>query len=116
MAFCPHAERRRIIQLLRKRAGPQDWLAFDQGGLDAVLAETAARGYAARDASPFGGFDERPFRHHLDGIAVPITRGGRVHGCLNFIWVKRAARVQEMAERHLGDLKAAASEIAAAST
>lgn len=112
LAFCPTEERQRIIALLRKTCNPQDQLAHDPNRLDAVFTGVRSCGYGSRDPSFSGGFHDHPFDDGLSGIAVPILQGGRVHGAINIIWVRRALTVGEMVAQHLADLQDAAAEIA----
>ncbi|HEX9462642.1 MAG TPA: helix-turn-helix domain-containing protein [Alphaproteobacteria bacterium] len=114
LAFCPDEERRRIVTRLRNSRNPQDRLARDPKRLDAVLRETRARGYGLRDPYFLGGFYEGMFDDHLAGMAVPLLQGGKVHGCINIIWARRALTVDQMAAQHLRDLQDAAREIVSA--
>lgn len=113
LAFCPEDERSRIVASLRQSRNPQDKLAHQPDRLNAILSETRARGYGLRDAHFFGGYNEESFDDQLQGIAVPVMQGGKVHGCINILWVRRAMSVEEMTQQHLDDLKSAAREIAA---
>lgn len=112
LAYCPPEECQRIVGLLRKSDNPQDKLAHQPERLAAILAETRARGYGLRDPHFFGGFNDALFDDQLQGIAVPLVQGGKVHGCINILWVRRASTVEEMTRQHMADLKAAAAEIA----
>jgi IclR family transcriptional regulator, mhp operon transcriptional activator len=111
LAFCPDEERRKIVALLRKSDNPQDKLAHQPERLEAILAETRARGYGLRDQHFFGGFRDGAFDDHLQGLAVPLLGNTEVYGCINILWVRRALSAEEMVRQHLNDLKAAAAEI-----
>jgi IclR family mhp operon transcriptional activator len=100
LAFCPQEERQRVVASLRKSGNPQDKLAHQPERLASILAETRSRGY------------DDLFDDQLQGIAVPVLQGAKVHGCINILWIRRALTVEEMIRQHLADLKAAASEIA----
>jgi IclR family mhp operon transcriptional activator len=104
LAFRPADERQRIVARLRKTRTPQDRLAAEPKRLDAILAETRERGYGLRDAAFYGGFYERPYDDHLLGLAIPLRRGGRVHGCINILWARRALSVEQVVAQHLADL------------
>jgi IclR family transcriptional regulator, mhp operon transcriptional activator len=114
LAFCPAEERQRILALLRTTGNPQDRLAHYPERLDAILATVRRRGYATRDPTFSGGYYNRPFDDGCSGIAVPIVARNRVRGAINIVWVRPATTVEEMVVQHLGDLQAAASEIASA--
>jgi IclR family mhp operon transcriptional activator len=114
LAVCPDQERQHIIGLLRKTRNPQDRLAHDPKRLEAILARVRRDGYGARDPTFSGGFYDRPFDDGMSGIAVAIVQGGRAHGTINILWVRRALTVADMVARHLADLRTAAAEIAAA--
>jgi IclR family transcriptional regulator, mhp operon transcriptional activator len=114
LAYCPANERQRIVARLRKTRNPQDALASEPKRLDAIFAETRLRGYGLRDPAFLGGFYEGPFDDHLLGLAIPLRRGGRVHGCINILWARRALSVEQVVVQHLTDLQAAAAEIVAA--
>ena len=114
LAFCPAKERQRVINLLRSSSRPEDRLARDPERLNAILAETRARGYGTRDAMHLGGFYGGP--PHADGllaIAVPLQDTGRVIGAINMLWLRPAFTVEAFAARYLADLQAASAEIVA---
>lgn len=112
LAFCPQPERERILQVLRRSDQPEDRLAHDPKRLDEILAETRARGYGTRDPIFTGGnYGLPPFDDGLAAIAVPLLDRTRVHGSINILWIKTAFTIEEFADRHLADLRAAAAEI-----
>ena len=112
LAFCPQAEREKILQRLRKSDKPEDRLARDPKQLDKILADTCARGYGTR-ASSFvgGGYGQPPHDDGLAAIVVPLLDHTRVHGSINILWIKAAFTIEQFALHHLADLKAAAVEI-----
>ena len=112
LAFCPDKEREEILGRLRKSDKPQDRLARDPKRLERIFAETRARGYGIRDPSFVGGiYSSPPVDDGLAAIALPLMDRTRVHGSINILWIKTAFTIEVFAERHLGDLKAAAAEI-----
>ena len=115
LAFCPAAEREGILARLEGRSSTLGAMTLLPEGLARALAHTRERGYAVRDPR-FRGLASR--RREIDdglaAIAVPITDGAGVFGCLNLVWPRRLHRERDMAERHLADLKVTASNIAAA--
>jgi IclR family mhp operon transcriptional activator len=108
----PTKERQRVINLLRSSNRPEDRLARDLTRLNAILAETRARGYGTRDAIHLGGHYGGP--PHADGllaIAVPLQDGVRVIGAINMLWLRPAFTVEAFAARYLADLQAASVDI-----
>jgi IclR family mhp operon transcriptional activator len=114
LAFCPEKERQRIVALLRKTRNPENRLVHNRARLAEILARVRRDGYGSRDPTYSGGFYERPFDDGMAGIAVPILQGGRVHGTINIMWVRRALTLDDIVAQHLADLQTAAAEIAAA--
>ena len=112
LAWCPEKEREATLRTLRKSNNPEDWLARDPKKLERVLSEVRRRGYATRDPSYVAGqFGETPVDDGAAAIAVALFDGRRVHGSINFRWIRTAFTVEEFAARHLADLQDAAREI-----
>jgi IclR family mhp operon transcriptional activator len=112
LAYCPAAERDRVLRRLQNSDKPEDRLARDPQRFDKVLAETRAGGYATRDPVYAGGFyGHPPYHDGLAAIAVPLVDRSRVQGSINILWISSAFSVQDFAARHLADLQAAAREI-----
>jgi IclR family transcriptional regulator, mhp operon transcriptional activator len=112
LAFCPERERETILQLLRKSSKPEDQLARQPDLLNRILAETRARGFATRDPAFTGGhYGGVPTDDGLQGMAVPLLDGTKVHGSINILWIKTAFTVEQFAAQHLEDLRSAAAEI-----
>ena len=114
LAYCPEAERQKVINLLRKSDRPENWLARDPKRFDEILAETRMKGYGSRDQAFVGGPYGEQSPDGLAGMAVPLLDRGRVHGVINVIWPKSARTIEEMVRDCLGDLQAAAAEIVTA--
>jgi IclR family mhp operon transcriptional activator len=112
VAHCPSHERVRLARQLGRRlhVGTES-VARD---LELIRLAVHRRGYAERDAS-FGGHDEaiERFDDQLSAIAVPVMHGERVIACVNVVWLKRFDARGGVVLRHLKQLKAAASCIAA---
>jgi IclR family mhp operon transcriptional activator len=112
LAWCPEKEREATLRMLRKSDNPEDWLARDPRKLERILGEVRRRGYATRDpsyvAGPYGG---SPVDDSAAAIAVALFDGKRVHGAINFRWIRTAFTVEEFAARHLADLRDGAREI-----
>src|SRR4029078_13088457 len=96
----------------RSSPRPEDRLAREPEWLNAILAETRARGYGTRDPSYTGGYFGGP--PHADGllsIAVPLRDGTRVLGAVNMLWMRPAHSVEAFAAKYLQELQAASAEI-----
>lgn len=112
LAWCPEREREAILRTLRKSNNPEDWLARDPRRLERILSEVRHRGYATRDPSYVAGrYGETPVDDGAAAIAVALFDGRRVHGSINFRWIRTAFTVEDFAARHLADLHNAAREI-----
>jgi IclR family transcriptional regulator, mhp operon transcriptional activator len=112
LAFCPRAERDRLLAQLRRTGRPFDRLAHEPERFARILQETRERGFGTRDATFAGGTLVAPsLDDGLAAIAVPLAMGNRVYGAINIIFIRKALTVEEMASRHLVDLQDAAREI-----
>ena len=112
LAWCPEKEREATLRTLRKSSNPEDWLARDQRKLERILSEVRHRGYATRDPSYVAGrYGGTPNDDGAAAIAVALFDGRRVHGSINFRWIRTAFTVEDFAARHLADLQDAAREI-----
>ncbi len=112
-AFCGPEEREEIVRQLHASDAPEDAIARDAAWLARLVAQTQARGYGERDPSLIGG--SRVAAMIDDGrnsISVPIIASGRVVATMNLTWTRRATSVQQVVADHLGDLRAAAGEVA----
>ncbi|MEE1757806.1 IclR family transcriptional regulator domain-containing protein [Streptomyces sp. SP18BB07] len=103
IAFCPEREREAVLRRLREHDAPGNAYAHDSKWLNRLLATTRSRGYSVR--APEYDFDGR------NSIAVPIRVHGEVLGCVNVTWRRTVMSAQEVARRHLDDLKSAAHRI-----
>jgi IclR family mhp operon transcriptional activator len=114
LAFCPAAERQRILEKLRKSDKPEDRLARDPSRLEKILAQTRTRGFGVRDPSFLGGpYGTPPHDDGLAGMAIALQDGRRVYGSINILWIRTAFTIEDFATRHLADLQAAGREIVA---
>jgi IclR family mhp operon transcriptional activator len=116
LAFCPDEERDEILALLRATEDPGHYLAHSPAQIARIIGETRDLGYGRRDPSWGGHYSlsRAQYSDQLTAIAVPVMAGGSVLGCINLGWFARLFSQEEMARRHLGDLKHAANAIAAA--
>ena len=106
LAWCPEKERDAVLRTLRKSSNPEDWLARDPRKLERILSEVRQQSYVA------GRYGESRVDDGAAAIAVAVFDGKRVHGSINFRWIRTAFTVEEFAARHLADLQSVAREIA----
>ena len=93
-AFCPEAEREKLIELMVSREDEQSALAADRGFVERLVEHTLSKGYGENN-SHWG--QERK----IAAIAIPIEHEERVMGCLNLVYIAKAMSVEEAARRHL---------------
>ena len=113
LAYCPRPEREAVLRRMREKGGPAHALAHDPNAIRKLVETTRLRGYATR-TDDFGGDYNLPRSEADDGrssIAVPIQLDGRVLGCINLTWRRRALPVQQIVRLHLHDLRRAVAGI-----
>lgn len=111
LAGCDKAERDAIIARLK----PDDASPASLAQLDAIIDETAVRGWSSRDpAHPW------PDRSRVDvmrdgrrSIAVAVRARGRAVAAINITWPARRSTPEEIVERHLPALLETAQAIGA---
>ena len=115
LAFCGDEEQADLLARVRESDDPQNKSARDISAFEEVLRTVRRQGYAVRDPS-FGG-GQRALRSLYDdglqAIAVPVSAADKTHGIIALQWIRKAAKVDQMVQEYLGDLQAAAREIAA---
>ncbi len=104
LAFCPDAERERIVELLASRDDEQGRLARDRSGLDNLLRRTRHRGYGEN----YGSWNSE---ERIAAIAVPICGEQRVYGCINLVYVAKAMTIEQAAKRYLPALQRFAATV-----
>lgn len=109
LAYCEDSEREAIIADLAASTDPFDRPVLEPGLVESIVAETRAKGYAARAK----GFQPRwrTAEDKTSGIAVPVFAGGRVIAAVNIVWVLSAYTESEFAGLYLARLQEAAREI-----
>lgn len=83
---------------------------------ECLLAEISNRGYAVRDPVFQGqaAGTDLAFDDNLNAVAVALTSSDTVWGCINLVWNRYAASVDDMVAQHLVTLQAGAKDIMAA--
>ncbi|ACO77724.1 DNA-binding transcriptional activator MhpR [Azotobacter vinelandii CA] len=104
LAFCPDAERERIVELLASRDDEEGRLARDRAGLDNLLRRTRHRGYGEN----YGSWNSE---ERIAAIAVPIRGEQRVYGCISLIYVAKAMTIEQAAKRYLPALQRFAATV-----
>ena len=113
-AFCSQGEREEMLAIMQASAAPQDAYAKDPVWLARLVAQTQAQGYGRRDPAMSGEGHGRQLMPDdgRNSIAVPIIVAGQVVACMNLTWTRRAASTTQIVTDYLGDLRAAAAEMA----
>lgn len=104
LAACADTERQAILSLLAQRDDELGAIARDSDAVNAMVAETKARGYGFNG----GEWDkEAPF----SAVAVPVRSGRRLLGGVNLIFPKAAVSDDDLQRRYLPRLKKLAQRI-----
>lgn len=104
LAFCGEEERDLLLALLRSRDDAEGGFARDERTVRKILEATRERGFAINEGDWIG-------RGRYGAIGAPIMAGGRVIGCLDVVFSKRAIKVAEAAKKYAPDLLATARAI-----
>lgn len=104
LAFCPDAERERIIELLARRNDEDTRLARMPEALDNLLRKTRNRGYGEN-------FMTWNQEEKIASIAVPIRGRQQLLGCLNLVYVAKAMSIEQAVARYLPALQRTAARI-----
>jgi IclR family mhp operon transcriptional activator len=104
LAHCDDAEQAALVQLMVADGGPQAACAADPRLVANTIARVRRNGFASaggdwRKNSPAG------------AIAVPIRAEGRVVGCLNVVYMRRALSVADATRSLLPPLREAVATI-----
>lgn len=105
LSFCDEAERAAIIQTLVASDDPDESRAADTAAIDALVAETRARGYA---------INERESVPTIRAVAVPVVHDGRVLCSFNVIGLAQAVPMAEFETTYIPMIQAARERIEAA--
>ncbi len=104
LAFCPPQERDELLLRLSHSVDELDRAALRGGGMERMVAEVQARGYALRDPSHTA--PDSPERY--GALAVPVICGERLVACLSVSWLLQVTGTAEMVRLHVGRLQVAA--------
>lgn len=115
LASCPDKERETILASLRRSRRGGDAMARDPEYLAALIERTRQRGYGVREQGFGGDYDKTraDADDRLEALAVPIMSAkGRVHGCVNIVWIRGVRTLEQMVAQCLGPLRRTADAIA----
>ena len=110
LAFCPHQERERLLERLRRSTHPDDKLAAVTSLVKRILRDTQTRGYGVREPGYWAAADD--YGGEVSSIAVPVMLGVQVAACISLLWVTGTSSVEDFAREHLGVLREAAAMLA----
>lgn len=109
LAACSAMEREAIIERIR----PAEPDPVGEKALEAIIHQTRAQGYSARD--PAHHWPDRTFEQvREDGrrsLAVPVYSSGQPIASLNLTWPRNRTTLAEVVHLHLSTMKATASII-----
>ena len=102
LAHLGETERDTILRTLAGSDRPDAALARDRRAVGALLAQVRRRGYGFRE----GGISPK-----TGSIAVPVMWRGRPLACINLHYILSAMAMEQVAERYLAPMRAAAAKI-----
>jgi len=102
LAYVGEAERDTILATLAASERPDAALARDRRAVGALLAQVRKRGYGFRE----GGISPK-----TGSIAVPVMWRERPLACINLHYILSAMTMEQVAERYLAPMRAAATKI-----
>jgi IclR family mhp operon transcriptional activator len=102
LAYVGEAERDTILATLAASDRPDAALARDRRAVGALLAQVRKRGYGFRE----GGISPK-----TGSIAVPVMWRERPLACINLHYILSAMTMEQVAERYLAPMRAAAAKI-----
>lgn len=105
LSFCEPAERVEILQTLAAGEDPAERMAVDSAAIEALVAQTRARGYAV---------NERESVPSIRAVAVPVVHQGRVLCAFNVIGLAQAVPMEEFETTYIPMIQSARRRIEAA--
>lgn len=102
LAYLGEAERDTILRAIAGSERPDAGLARDRRSVGALLAQVRRRGYGFRE----GGISPK-----TGSIAVPVMWRERPIACINLHYILSAMTMEQVAERYLAPMRAAAAKI-----
>ena len=109
LSACDPRERKAILERLR----PADASAESVAALEAIVRETQARGWSARE--PAHGWPDRSklqvVRDGRRSIAVPVRVSGQAIAAINITWPAKRQSYEDVTTKHLKTLQLTAESI-----
>lgn len=115
VAGCNDEERDEIIGELEQNDPSFQSTVGGRDGFITLLDEVRKQGFALRDPMFRGqtSSTDMVFDDGLNAIAIAMIDSPDVLGCINLVWNRRAAPVEEIVEKHLATLQQGAADIIA---
>lgn len=104
LAFCGDEERKQIVQQLIADNDEQASFARNSVLVEKMVEKVRGQGYATNDG-------EWNLHQKIGAIALPIRHKGKVLGCINVVYLKKAVSTAEAVRRYLPELQAAIAKI-----
>lgn len=110
LAFCPEAERDKLIAALAAQPGAFNDLARQPRKLQTMLETIRAQGYAVMDEA----YSTREYGGLVWALGVPVIWAGQLFGSMNIMMLKTAVTPDEAITRFLAPLRETAAKLAQA--
>jgi len=112
LAHLPASQRRSLVRAARAGSDIHNHSAVAAGDLSKRLVRIRTVGYSTRHRLFLGGkYNEPAVDDRTNSIAVPILSEGNVYGAVNINWNRHSSSEEEMASRHLEQLRHVAERI-----
>jgi IclR family mhp operon transcriptional activator len=110
LAFCPDAEREKLIATLAVQPGAFTDLARHPRKLQAMLDIIREQGFAVMDDA----YSTKEYGGLVWALAVPVVWAGQIFGSMNIMMLKSAVSPEEAREKFLLPLRETAAKLAQA--
>lgn len=110
LAYCPDAEREKLISTLGSQPGAFTELARQPRKLQAMLETIREQGFAVMDDA----YSTKEYGGLVWALAVPVIWGGQIFGSMNIMMLKSAVSPEEAREKFLLPLRETAAKLAQA--
>jgi IclR family mhp operon transcriptional activator len=104
LAYCSEEERQQILRQIMAGEDAQASFARDPVLVTQVLNKVRKQGYASNEG-------EWAQQVKVGAIAVPVRHKGQILACINVVFLRKAVKTAEAAQRYLPELLAAAKKI-----
>lgn len=104
LAFCSEEERQQILLQIAAGDGENASFARNRILVTQMLEKVRQQGYATNDG-------EWNQQNKIGAIAMPIRHKNSILACINIVFLKKAMKIPEAAERYLPELKLAVQKI-----